>query len=98
MVGGIWNGVPRSQLGNVIAEGEAGIGVRVGGDGTVWLRMGGAEEELGGEGGFLCICGPQAVRPGPKASTFSAPRAPRKYQGARNSLPLAGGSESLCRL
>lgn len=31
MVGGIWNGVPRSQLGNVIAEGEAGIGVRVGG-------------------------------------------------------------------
>ena len=53
---------------------------------------------MGGEGGFLCLCGPQAVRCAPKASMSSAPGAPRKYQGKRKPLTLAGGSESLCRL
>lgn len=53
---------------------------------------------MGAEGGFLCLCGPQAVRCAPKASTSSAPGAPRKYQGERKPLTLARGSERLCRL
>lgn len=42
---------------------------------------------MGGEGGFLCICGPQAVRP-----------ESRKYQGQEEAPDSAGGKESLCRL
>lgn len=48
---------------------------------------------MGGEGGFLCLCGPRAVRPAPKANTSSAPRAPRKYQGKRKPSTLAGAVE-----
>lgn len=57
----------------------------------------GVEEEMGREGGFLCICGPQAVRPKARVAPFPAPRAPRKYQGKESVLWL-GDSKGLHRL
>lgn len=43
------------------------------------LRTRGSGKEMGGESGFLCICGPQAVRPVPRVALFLVPRPPSKH-------------------